>query len=249
MADLSRIFLIKNMEEFNPEKIVDKVRNDYNAIAKEWDISRSRPAMLKINLVQDVLPETEVLDLGCGNGLMVPFVLGKGAFYFGLDISENLVEICREKYRTEIEENKTKFVVGDATDLPFSDQEFDFVISFAVLHHIPSEALRRKYFSEIKRVLRTNGKVKITVWNLFNSWGSARFDIGNQLHGEKSGDVTIPWKGTLGQLINRYVHQFSVEELQSLAESSGFRNIQIGFYNRAGEQVENGEEIVLEMEY
>lgn len=237
------------MEEVNSEKIVEKVRDDYNAIAKEWDISRSRPSGIKINLIEEIEPETEILDLGCGNGLMVPFILEKQAFYFGLDISENLIEICRDRYATEITEGRANFVVGNATDLPFSDQEFDFIISFAVLHHIPSEDLRKRYFSEIRRVLRPGGKVKIIVWNLFNSWGNIRFDIGNQLKGEKSGDVTIPWRGTLGQLINRYVHQFSVEELESLARSSGFEKIKIGYYDRAGQVIENGEEIVLELEY
>lgn len=236
------------MDEVDSKKIVEKVRADYNAIAKEWDLSRNRPSGIKMNLIEEIESETELLDLGCGNGLMIPFVLEKGVFYVGLDISENLIEICRERYREEIEDNRTRFFVGDATDLPFSDQEFDFIISFAVLHHIPSEELRQRYFREIRRVVRSKGKVKITVWNLLNPWSSARFDVGNQLQGENRGDVTIPWKGTFGQLINRYVHQFSVEELQSLAESSGFKNIQIGFYNRAGEKVENGEEIVLEME-
>jgi SAM-dependent methyltransferase len=235
------------MQEDDSRKIVDKVRDDYNLIAKEWDISRNQPSRMKMNLISDVEADIEVLDIGCGNGLMVPYVLEKGAFYFGLDISDNLINIARERYAAEIEAGKAKFVVGEATDLPFKDNEFDFVMSFAVLHHIPSEQLRKKFFDEIQRVLRPNRKVKITAWNLLSDWASSRFDVSGQLGGKTSGDVMIPWRGTEGALVNRFVHQFSIEELYALAEGSGFFDVRVDYFNRGGIKVENGEEIVLEM--
>jgi tRNA (uracil-5-)-methyltransferase TRM9 len=235
------------MPENDSRKIVDKVKSDYNLIAKEWDLSRNQPSRIKLNLINDVEADTEVLDIGCGNGLIFPYIKEKDAFYFGLDIAENLIEIAQERYAREIENGKAKFLVGEATDLPFKDGEFDFVISFAVLHHLPSEELRKKFFGEIFRVLRPNGKVKITVWNLFNDWAKSRFDIGLQLEGKNSGDVTIPWKGTQGVIVNRYVHQFSKEELYSLAKPAGFSDVRVDYFNRAGERVENGEEMVVEI--
>lgn len=235
------------MSQTDPQKMVDKVKDDYNLIATEWDMSRNRPSQIKLNLLREIEADAAVLDVGCGNGLMAPFVLEKGAYYFGLDIAEKLIEIARERYAEDIEKGKASFVVGEATDLPFKDEEFDFVLSFAVLHHLPSAEFRRKFFEEIFRMLRSNGKVKITVWNLCNEWAKSRFDIGSQLEGKSSGDVTIPWKGTRGEIVNRYVHQFSKEELFALAEGAGFSEININYYNRAGERVDNGEEIVLEM--
>ena len=235
------------MQENDSQRMVDKVKSDYNLIAKEWDLSRNQPSRVKLNLMSEVEADTLVLDIGCGNGLIFPYIREKGAFYSGLDISENLIGIARERYAGEIEAGKAKFVVSEATELPFKDNEFDFVISFAVLHHLPSEELRKKFFEEIFRVLRPQGKVKITVWNLFNDWAKSRFDIGSQLEDKISGDVTIPWKGTRGAIVNRYVHQFSKEELHSLAEGAGFSEILIDFFNRAGERTDNGEEIVVEM--
>jgi SAM-dependent methyltransferase len=120
-------------------------------------------------------------------------------------------------------------------------------ISFAVLHHLPSAPLRRKFFGEIRRILRPHGRVKITVWNLFNGWAKEKFDVGAQLEGRPFGDLYIPWKGTQGMIVNRYVHQFSEEELRDLASEAGFSDIVIGYYDRAGEKKENGEEMVLEM--
>ena len=235
------------MSQTDPQKMVDKVKDDYNLIAAEWDMSRNRPSQIKLNLLREIEADTAVLDVGCGNGLMVAFILEKGAYYFGLDIAERLIEIARERYAGDIEKGRASFVVGEATDLPFKDDEFDFVLSFAVLHHLPSVEFRKKFFEELFRVLRPNGKVKITVWNLLNGWAKSRFDIGSQLEDAASGDVTIPWKGTRGEIVNRYVHQFSKEELFALAEGAGFSEINIDYYNRAGERVDNGEEMVLEM--
>lgn len=235
------------MSQTDPQKMVDKVKDDYNLIAAEWDMSRNRPSQIKLNLIREIEADAAVLDVGCGNGLMVPFILEKGAYYFGLDIAEKLIEIARERYAEDVAKGRAGFVVGEASEIPFKDEEFDFVLSFAVLHHLPSVDLRRKFFEEIFRVLRPNGKVKITVWNLLNGWAKSRFDIGSQLEGKSSGDVTIPWKGTRGEIVNRYVHQFSKEELYALAEGAGFYEINIDYFNRAGERVDNGEEIVLEM--
>ncbi len=236
------------MSKNNPQKIIEKTRDDYDLIAKEWDLSRNRASQLKVNLVENIESKSKVLDIGCGNALMLPFVLKKDAFYCGLDISKNLIEISKKKYIKEIEEGKAKFIVGQATKPPFQNEEFDFVISFAVLHHIPSEELRKKFFKEIMRISKPNAKVKITAWNLYNEWASDRFNIGSQLAGKQSGDAIVPWKATQGKIINRYLHQFSKEELFSLAKKAGFKKIEIDFFSRAGERIENGEEMVLEME-
>lgn len=236
------------MGKNSSRKIVEKIRSDYNSIAKEWDLSRNRASKLKINLVADIESKNKVLDIGCGNALMLPFVLEKDAFYFGLDISEELIEISEKKYKKEIEDRKAKFITGQATKLLFQDKEFDFVISFAVLHHLPSEEFRKKFFEEIMRVSKPNAKVKITVWNLYNQWTNSRFEIAKQLAGKQSGNAVIPWKATQGKTINRFVRQFSKEELFSFAENAGFKNIEIDFFNRAGGKIENGEELVLEME-
>ncbi|MEA1936499.1 MAG: class I SAM-dependent methyltransferase [Patescibacteria group bacterium] len=236
------------MNNNNPQKIIEKTRDDYNLIAKEWDLSRNRASQLKINLTKNIKPKTKVLDIGCGNALILPFILEKDAFYCGIDISKKLIEIAREKYKKEIEERKAEFFVGQATEFPFKNEEFDLALSFAVLHHIPSMELRKKFFEEIKRTSKPNAEVKIIVWNLLSAWVNDRFDIENKLKGKNSGDVFVPWKATQGKIINRFTHQFSKKELLLLAKEAGFKNIEIDYYNRAGEIVENGEEMVLKME-
>ena len=236
------------MNKVASQKIMEKIRDDYDLIAKEWDLSRNRASKLKTNLISEIKEGDKVLDVGCGNALMLPFILDKGAYYAGIDISEKLIKIASEKYTEEIKQGKAELVIGRADNLPFKDNEYDFVISFAVFHHIPSEELQEKFFQEIKRVSKPNAKIKIIVWNLLSDWANKRFNIEGQLAGKKSGDVIIPWKATQGKIVNRFVHQFSKEELLSFTKDTGFKNIKIDFFTRAGEQKENGEEIVLEMD-
>jgi ubiquinone/menaquinone biosynthesis C-methylase UbiE len=54
-----------------------------------------------------------------------------------------------------------KFQTADAESLPFEDGQFDAVVGNFVLHHVsrPEQVLR-----EVFRVLRSGGKVALTVW-------------------------------------------------------------------------------------
>lgn len=234
-------------QALSPREISRRVRGNYNLIAREWDRTRAFPSALKVAMLREVRPGTRVLDLGCGNGLMVPYVLEKGATYVGVDFSEELLKIARKKYFAQCAAHQVEFILADVTELPVRQNEFDVVISFAVLHHLPSEGERRKFFSEIYRVLRPGGVAKIIVWNLLNDWAMRRFAISPESLKKNCGDVPVPWRAG-GRLIERYVHQFSPAELKALASRKPFQKLKCGHYNRAGELTPNGEELVLETE-
>jgi len=230
-------------------EIIRQLRDNYNSIAKDWDISRSKkPTNLKLKLVNEVVkPDNLVLDLGCGNGLMVPYVLGEKVKYVGVDNSTELLSIAKERYQNEIKEKQISFIEASVLDLPFKDNEFDTIISFAVLHHIPTEELHLNFLSELKRVLKPNGRARIIVWNLLNSWCDKRFEISEQLKNNKSNDVNVPWKGTEGNQFDRFLHVFNKKELVSLLEKVGFEKFEVDYYNRQGGLEENGEELVVKI--
>ena len=69
------------------------------------------------------------------------YLQNQGHNVIGIDFSDGLLEICKEK--------KLNVKKSDITNLPFKDCTFDYVISIAVIHHINSEDDRIKAISEL----------------------------------------------------------------------------------------------------
>ncbi|TFB08151.1 class I SAM-dependent methyltransferase, partial [Candidatus Atribacteria bacterium MT.SAG.1] len=142
--------------------------------------------------------------------------------YIGVDFSEKLIEIAKEKYP------KIKFQVADALNLPFPNNYFDKIYSIAVLHHIPSEQFRMQFFKEARRILKPNGFLILTVWKTESKKNLKLFlrDTTLKLTGKlEKGDTFRPWGNKNAE---RYFHYFSKKELTSLAEQAMFKIIKQG---------------------
>lgn len=73
-----------------------------------------------------------VLDLGCGNGILTKKLSDMGVGVIGIDASEDQLEIARKQYP------KIEFLHSDATDFSL-DKNVDAVFSNAVFHWIDEE--------------------------------------------------------------------------------------------------------------
>jgi ubiquinone/menaquinone biosynthesis C-methylase UbiE len=97
------------------------------------------------------------LDVGCGIGRHVFFLDDYGFESYGIDLStiaiETAKQICISKERKHLIDH---FTSGSATLLPYSDNNFDFVVSYSVLDSMDFE-LACKSVSEIARVLIPGG--------------------------------------------------------------------------------------------
>ncbi len=223
-------------------RVIERTRKIYDAIANEWDISRPilRPERQK--LARKVKIGQSVLDIGCGNGILYEFLAPKSIDYTGLDFSQKLLAIARRRSRSatsnlssrakaaiaaEVEgsrRSRYKFVLGEATKLPFKDNTFDWVFALAVYHHLPSAELRRKALEEVQRVLKPGGKLALTVWNLLSEYAREKYKI---RLGEN--DVFIPWRATAGATFERYAHIFKRKELRDLLIVAGFKDINVSY--------------------
>lgn len=96
-----------------------------------------------------------VLDYCCGPGAFTWYLAGMGAHVHGVDISPQLIKRAREYASTAgMNGNSPKFLVGDAQQLPFEDNYFDYVVGNGVLHHLDLD----KAYPEIARVLKPSGR-------------------------------------------------------------------------------------------
>lgn len=196
------------------KKILDKTVLDYNSIADKYSRVREKEWKEFNFLFDKYLSQNDrILDLGCGNGRFYPAFKNKNVDYLGIDVSSKLIEIAKNNYP------EGKFEVS-SIDSILSDS-FDKVYSIAVLHHIPSHELRLDFLKEIRRVLKDDGCIVLTVWNLKDKIKKRNFLDWFKLD---KGDVFLPWYGSR----DTYFHCFNLEELIQLIKEVGFKIIDKG---------------------
>jgi len=94
-----------------------------------------------------------VLEIGPGPGLTTDLLRTRAPHITALEVDSLLADsLTRRMANTNV-----RVMQGDATDMPFEDQQFSAVVSLSMLHHVPSTALQDKLLAEAQRVLRPDG--------------------------------------------------------------------------------------------
>ncbi|MBV8430864.1 MAG: methyltransferase domain-containing protein [Solirubrobacterales bacterium] len=97
-------------------------------------------------------PRDELLEVGCGGGLLLRDAMATGAQVTGVDHSPDMVALAQERAPG------ARVVLASAESLPFADQSFSAVAMAVVFFFFdrPLDALR-----EARRVLRPDGRLVI----------------------------------------------------------------------------------------
>ncbi|EGP5747268.1 class I SAM-dependent methyltransferase [Enterococcus faecium] len=110
----------------------------------------------------------KILEIGSNTGFTSIEIakLIPGSRVIGIDVNSNAVKAANEKLQLQTNElnDRVTFIVGDASDLPFEDNEFDLVICGGANTFI-NEKFREKAVAEYRRVLKPYGFLSVT--NLF----------------------------------------------------------------------------------
>jgi SAM-dependent methyltransferase/GT2 family glycosyltransferase len=111
-----------------------------------------REKMRAIHRIAPDLPAADVLEVGGGrSGLARLLYPAARITTIDLDEQHGVADVNRDP--------RVRFLVADATDLPFPAASFDVVTFFDVLEHIPDDA---RAAAEALRVLRPGGFVLVT---------------------------------------------------------------------------------------
>ena len=95
----------------------------------------------------------EVLEVGPGPGLTTDWLRHQSKTLTCIEVDPGLASLLdRRTARTNI-----RVQCGDATALPYCNHAFSGVVSFTMLHHVPSPALQDRLFTEVHRVLKLGG--------------------------------------------------------------------------------------------
>jgi len=99
----------------------------------------------------------DVLEVGCGTGLVLSRIQSFARSASGVDLSPGMLEKARAR--------GLDVVLGSATELPFDDNRFDVTCSFKVLAHVPEI---ERALAEMARVTRPGGIVLAEFYNPYS---------------------------------------------------------------------------------
>ena len=103
----------------------------------------------------------DVLDIGCGHGLIHSYLRDAGCRLTGIDVAENAIETARRR------NPHVHYDVYDGSRLPYADETFDVLVTLGVMHHVAVDQ-RDTFVSEARRVLRPGGSFVIFEHNKLN---------------------------------------------------------------------------------
>ena len=135
------------------------IAKDYDEIMKE---SRDKGHLYTEEIIKFGITNCNALEIGPGPGYLGLEWLKKtnGSTLIGLDISSDMIKIA-EKNADDYGylNNRVKYQIYDAKELPFDDNTFEAVFTNASLHEWESTVAT---FNEIHRVLQINGRYFIS---------------------------------------------------------------------------------------
>jgi ubiquinone/menaquinone biosynthesis C-methylase UbiE len=94
-----------------------------------------------------------VLDVGCGTGIHLELYQKAGCNVYGIDQSPSMLQVARNRLGKSAD-----LYMGDASNMPYQDKEFDLIVMSTVLHEMP-RAVRAAVINEAKRTLKEEGRI------------------------------------------------------------------------------------------
>ncbi len=155
---LTKVKPYKNSELGKKEqvtKMFDTISKEYDGLNRVIsfgiDIKWRKKA---VQLVADTNPNI-ILDIATGTGdLAINLAETNAEKIIGLDISEGMLNVGKEKILNKSLQDRIEMVVGDSENLPFEDNTFDAItVGFGIRNFETLE----KGLAEILRVLKPGG--------------------------------------------------------------------------------------------
>lgn len=209
-------------------RLINLNRQFYQTFGVHFSRTRQRLQPGVLQILKQLDPSANILDLGCGNGELARTLAKRDhrGTYVGLDFN---LQMLAEADQSVPENLETFFLQADLSlpdwDANIPEVTIDVAIAFAVLHHLPGEQIHKHILRKIHVLLQPEGHFLHSEWQFMNSprlrvrvqpWetiGLTRSDV-------DQGDYLLDWR--LGGYGLRYVHHFEERELATLAKNTGF---------------------------
>lgn len=248
------------MNQQTAENLMKITEKSYQKIASSFSDTRNFSwGEVDLAITKYLKDDVKILDLGCGNGrLLISLKKYLKSFdYLGVDSCKELVEKAQSSFapsqlpplsfptasprirRADRESRNIIFKQDNILNLTnLADNSFDCVFMIASFNHIASQKLREKLLLEIKRVLKSNGVLIMTNWNLWqiNSkksfWHNKKKSAYYGLHATDYKEIVTLWQNKHPL----YYHAFTLQELKKLLQKTNFKILE-NYYITNGKKV------------
>lgn len=167
-----------------------------------------------------------VLDAGCGNARFGVFLAGNVAGkldYHGLDSSPALLDHAQESLAT-LPNVTARLELRDLLEQPPDEGQYDVVVVFGVLHHVPGADNRRALMRSLAARVKPGGYLAFTCWRFAESERyRQRFTPFPPDLQVEPGDYLLDWRR--GQHALRYCHDVDEAERADLIAATGLAEI------------------------
>lgn len=139
------------------------MNQSFEYFAKYYDlIYKDKNYEKEVTFIEDIF-ETfhkpqKILEIGCGTGNYTQILRRKGYGITGLDISESMLKIAKEKCRCD-------FLTGNICDISINEKFDACIAMFAVMGYITKNLDIIKALNNIHKHLEPNGLFIFDVWN------------------------------------------------------------------------------------
>ncbi|MDI9309435.1 MAG: bifunctional demethylmenaquinone methyltransferase/2-methoxy-6-polyprenyl-1,4-benzoquinol methylase UbiE [Limnohabitans sp.] len=136
-------------------KMFDNISKNYDNLNRVISFGIDIKWRKKILKMVSIKKPKNILDIATGTGdLAILLSQSSAEKIIGLDISEGMLEVGRQKINQKVLSDKIEMKLGDSENIPFEDNTFDCItVAFGIRNFENLE----KGLAEILRVLKPNG--------------------------------------------------------------------------------------------
>lgn len=134
------------------------MREGYTGRAEAFDRTFGRLCAYPAPALLDEVGATagqRLLDVGCGSGTVAALAVERGATVTAVDVETSMLDLTRQRVP------EAEVLKAALPRLPIRDADFDTVAANFVVNHVgdPLAAV-----AELRRVLRSGGRIGVTIW-------------------------------------------------------------------------------------
>lgn len=113
-----------------------------------------------LNTIYNIVHKREkarILDIGFGTGILTKKLYDDGYEIYGIDFSQNMIEIAKEKMPLA---SLIKYDFSKGLPEEIKDNSFDYIISTYAMHHLEDEE-KNEFIEKLENYLNKDGKIII----------------------------------------------------------------------------------------